>query len=222
MHSFLDIHTHREEADPDVRSIYNVHIDTAGMDVEMPPSDGGLSMGLHPWFLTEANKDMQFRLLAQHADDDVVKLIGECGFDRLRGPAMPLQRAVFEQQVQLALTCGKPVLIHCVRAFDELASFGKRYTHSIPMVIHGFNKSPEQAKQLTNQGFFLSFGAAILNEASGAAATLRKIDCPFFLETDDAIVDIRTVYEQAAFLRNVTQEVLKDTIFASWKTIQLI
>ncbi len=214
---FLDIHTHGIQQDPNVRSIYNAGMDTGGV-----PPGMWLSAGLHPWFLTETNREEQFRLLTEYVGRDEVKLIGECGFDRQRGPAMSLQREAFEQQVELALTCGKPLLIHCVRAYDELQAFGKRYAHKIPMIIHGFNKSPEQARQLVNRGFFLSFGAAILNEANGAARTLREMDSLFFLETDDAAAAIQSVYEQAAFLRKIPTEALKDTIFASWKTIQLI
>src|SRR5690606_24395723 len=136
--------------------------------------------------------------------------IGECGFDRLRGPAMPLQREVFSRQVALAITLGKPLIIHCVRAFDELQSFGKRYAHQIPMIVHGFTKSPQLAKQLTDRGFYLSFGSAILNDVGGAARTLQQLDAPFFLETDDSTTPIQAIYERAAFLRKVTPEAMKD------------
>ena len=217
MHPFLDIHTHRISPAANVQAIYNAEGESTGV-----PAHLWLSVGLHPWFLTEANMDSQLRRLEELVLQDTVKLIGECGFDRLRGPAIALQRTAFSQQVQLAMTHGKPLIIHCVRAFDELQAFGKHYAHHIPMIVHGFNKSPEQAKQLIQQGFYLSFGRAILNESSGAARTLKQLDVPFFLETDAGEVPIQAIYEQAAFLRNETAEALKDTIFANWKTIRLI
>jgi len=214
---FLDIHTHRRRPAQGVQYIYNARIETGKL-----PADTWLSLGLHPWFLTEENKDAQLQVLTQYVGCDGVKLIGECGFDRLRGPAMPVQRDAFNKQVELAVAHGKPLIIHCVRAFDELQSFGKRYAHQIPMIVHGFAKSPEQAKQLTDRGFYLSFGSAILKETGSAAKTLQQLDTPFFLETDDGDVSIQTLYEHAAFLRKVTPEALKDFIFANWKTIRLL
>ncbi|SEK69641.1 TatD DNase family protein [Parapedobacter koreensis] len=186
------------------------------------PVDKWISLGLHPWYLTAGNIASQLAFLEAHIGDENVRLIGECGFDRLRGPAMPVQRAAFERQVDLALAHRKPLIIHCVRAFDELQPVGKRYAHKIPMIVHGFNKSSELGEQLIRQGFFLSFGAAILDEASGAAKTLRQVNQPFFLETDDSGQGIEAIYEQAAFLRKVTVDELKDAIFAAWQQIQLI
>lgn len=217
MQLFLDIHTHHPVADDGVRQIYN-----AGLDPDVAASGEWLSVGIHPWFLTDGNREEQFRLLSQNAAKGDVKLIGECGVDRLRGPSLAVQRTAFEQQIQLAEAVGKPVLIHCVRAFDEVMALGKRYAHRVPLIIHGYNKSPQLAAQLIKCGFYLSFGAAIRNEASSAAKTLSELSGPFFLETDDTQLDIRTLYAHAAFLRKVSGEELKDVIFAAWKTIQVI
>ncbi|MFC3196782.1 TatD family hydrolase [Parapedobacter deserti] len=181
-----------------------------------------ISLGLHPWYLTTDNVDAQLAVLENHINDRNVKLLGECGFDRLRGPDLSVQRAVFQRQAELAVEHRKPMIIHCVRAFDELQAYGKRFADRVPMVIHGFNKSPQLANQLIRQGFFLSFGVAILDETSNAAKTLRQIEQPFFLETDDHHTTIETIYEQAAFLRHMTVHELKDVIFAGWKEIALI
>ncbi|SKB57355.1 TatD DNase family protein [Parapedobacter luteus] len=215
---FFDIHAHRGAPHSAGASvIYNV------LPLHEKPTSVNtwISIGLHPWYLTEENLEPQMDVLADRISDTRVKLVGECGFDRLRGPAMPIQQAAFERQAVLAVRHNKPMIIHCVRAFDELQSYGKRYAAKVPMIVHGFNKSPALAGQLLRQGFYLSFGAAIMEETSNAAKTIRQIAPPFFLETDDSGVNIQAIYEQAAFLRKMALDDLKDIIFASWKKIQL-
>lgn len=217
---WLDIHTHRGTADTAIRAILNVSAYEAG-----EPgigTDQWVSLGLHPWYFTAENVNAQLAVLESKAGHSRVKLIGECGFDRLRGPDMRLQHRAFRSQIDLALTYGKPLIIHCVKAFDELLPYGGEYASRLPMIVHGFNKSPQLARQLIRHGFFLSFGSAIGRERSNASHALQQIDAPFFLETDDSQADIRAIYERAAFLRNVTVDEMKDAIFASWKKIRLI
>jgi TatD DNase family protein len=44
----------------------------------------------------------------------------------------------FEKQLLLAQKYNKPVVIHCVAAFQEVDK--KRLKISVPMIIHGFSK----------------------------------------------------------------------------------
>lgn len=213
---YFDIHTHSRRSDGSVQ-ILNVLPGATASTV-----GAWSSIGLHPWYLTAENKDAQLEAVERHAGTGAVKLIGECGFDRLRGPTMAVQHSAFRQQAELAVACAKPLIIHCVRAFDELLPYGRKYASQVPMIIHGFHKSPELARQLQRHGFLLSFGAAIMQEDSNAAVALQQTGPPFFLETDDNPTSIQRIYERAAFLRNITVDELKAIIFAGWKTLQLI
>lgn len=213
----LDIHSHKVLQPDGTRRIYN----PVWPELPDEPANTWVSMGVHPWHLQPARWEHQLREVARLATDDKVKLIGECGLDRLRGPAMDIQREAFTHHVELAIQLAKPLIIHCVRAFDDLLPYGRRYAAKIPLIIHGFNRSPELGLQLMKHGFLLSFGAAILQKESGAAKLLQRIDQPFFLETDDSGRGIDEIYQQAAFLRNVSTDTLKDTIFAAWKKVRL-
>ncbi|MDQ7948561.1 MAG: hydrolase TatD, partial [Pedobacter sp.] len=110
---------------------------------------------------------------------------------------------------------------HVVKAYDELIALRKKIEPNVPMVIHGYNKSEQLGHQLMAQGFSLSFGKAILNGNSGAAAILRASD-QFFLETDDSDLHIEDIYRAAANLKNTTVDELKALIFGNWKSANLI
>lgn len=219
MTDFLDIHTHDVHQEEDVRRIYN----WAPTDADSVRDAGfGVSCGIHPWFLSENELSRDLEALELKLRDPAVKMIGECGFDKLKGPALSLQKNAFEAQLALAVRYDKPMVIHCVRAFDELISSAAKYCDKVPMIIHGYSKSFELAQQLSKQGFYLSFGHGLFRENSGATAFLQQHEGSFFLETDDADVSIKDIYKKAAILRQISEDQLKDAIFAHWKILKLI
>ena len=216
---FLDIHTHQEGKQPGVRSILSLSL-TGDQAIALPENQD-VSVGLHPWFATLQYLDRDFFRLTEVARSPHVKLIGECGLDRLKGDSIENQLLILKKQLRLAAEINKPVILHCVKCFDELMAVKKEMNLDIPYILHGFNKHEKLGRQLLNRGFFLSFGKAILNADSGAAAILKDVDI-FFLETDDADCNIAEIYEEAANLKNCSVNELKALIFANWKKIMLI
>ena len=216
---FLDIHTHQAKQEQGVLVVQSLSL-TESTFLAMPKTKP-ISIGIHPWYgkLEELPKNMKY--LNVLARQENVKLIGECGLDKLKGETMESQLQMLEEQVTLAEKLRKPVILHCVRAFDEIISLKKRLKPAIPMIIHGFNKKQEMAQQLVNQGFYLSFGAAVLKSEEVALA-LEKTDAPFFLETDEAEVDIKEIYAKVAEIKKITVDELKDVIFANWKKMELL
>lgn len=104
----------------------------------------------------------------------------------------------------------KPLIIHCVRAYEEVLAIKKEWGTQgdvIPWIFHGFNKKPAVAQMLLRAGAYLSFGAALLVPGSPAAQSLAI--CPpgrYFLETDDRNdVSIAAVYAAAAAILGEVQ-----------------
>lgn len=222
---YLDIHTHR--TDDSDSAVYNLKLeeikDIIDNLVIISPNNI-FSAGLHPWDVDKEAMQEQLALVDRAAGQDQVRLIGECGLDKLRGPEIEVQKQAFAAQIKLANRHQKPLIIHCVKAYDELITVTKAHPPQVPAIIHGFNKSPELAQQLRGQGFLLSFGAALLNEHSPARKALQ--DCwqqqqPFFFETDNSPQTITEIYAQAAILLKISEDALKDAIFANWKKIGL-
>lgn len=212
---YLDIHTHHEAQYPGVTRILSLSL-TGEVESEYP--DREISVGLHPWFAKPEQLNAQFSRLKQAASLPQVRMIGECGLDRFQGPALSDQIEILKKQLALAMELRKPVLLHCVRCFDELIALQKSMKLDIPMVLHGFNKKKELGRQMQSKGFYLSFGKALLNPDSGAATLVREGDV-FFLESDDSEHPIEEIYQAAANLKNCSIPELKDLIFANWKKI---
>lgn len=135
--------------------------------------------------------------------------IGECGLDKVCDTDWQLQLTAFERQIQLANTISKPLIIHCVRAFDEVMAMLDKKGASVPVVFHGYNKKSTVAQSLLNKGYYLSFGQAILQDGTPAAQVLSTVPADkFLLETDDSKVDIKDIYKRAAEIRKTTEDAI--------------
>lgn len=201
MNKYYDIHTHRPSL-PQVFAIQNLYTDFGSA-----VSTNNYSMGLHPWYLE--NSDADFQMLQKNAAAPNVLAIGECGLDKVCKTNWELQLWVLIRQIALANDLRKPIIIHCVRAFEELIKLLDEYPPLMPVIIHGYNKSAEVASRLLARGFYLSFGAAILADNTKATQVLSSVpDNLFFLETDDATVSISDIYRHAAEIRKTDEETI--------------
>ena len=122
------------------------------------------SWGIHPWWLDDPDYDWEKALqtLEQQLREGALEAIGEAGIDKLHPETLPLQRTVFERHILLAEHYGKPLVIHSVRANDEMLNLWKRHQPHQAWILHGFNGSKEEAEQLAAKGFYFSVGAALL------------------------------------------------------------
>ena len=172
--------------------------------------------GIHPWFLNEENHKHLLTSVQKSAGLPEVIAIGEAGFDRLRGPAMKLQHLAFEEQIKISEELRKPVVIHCVRAWDELLSVQKKLRPKMPWLVHGFRGNVVLADQLLSKGMYLSFWFDFaLRPESGELLRHLPTD-RIFLETDGADVDIRTIYNKVAADLEISVDELKAKILINF------
>ena len=200
MDLYLNFHAHRE-AVPGETVIRNLLL-PAGKDEEDAITSGFFSAGIHPWHLPP-QADEALRQLARVAAHPRCIAIGETGLDKICPTPFALQLALFERQLALAGTRGRPAVIHCVKAWDELLATAKRTRPAIACVIHGFRGKPRLAESLLTHGFYLSFGPRFNPES------LRL--CPpgrLFLETDEDPHSVDALYHTAASLRGCSPESL--------------
>ncbi len=180
---YFNFHTHNVPESKEEVAIINCYPD------EALPADAPCSVGLHPWHVGEDWQE-KVALVRQSARSENVWAIGECGLDKVRGGDFGLQKEAFKEQLVIAREVGKPVIVHCVKAFDELLSMAGKDDR---IVVHGFRGKWQQAKQMIAKGIMLSFGNQYNEE------TLRFVyssNTPFFLETDDLRLSVRQIYEQ--------------------------
>lgn len=216
----LNLHTHLLKKQADEQIIFNEIIpdsEQALEDFGLQNVDNWLSAGIHPWYINEKLNNLQLKKLASVAKDSNIKFIGECGLDRLKGVPLPLQEEIFIKQIRIAEDVKKPVIIHCVKCYNELLSIKKIVRPRIPMIVHGFNAKIEIARQLFDKGFYLSLGGALLHEESNALKVLQEIPIEkLFLETDDKDISIIDIYQKTAEVRGLTMAELEKVVFDNY------
>ena len=171
------------------------------------------AVGWHPEEAAGWTDDSLEQIRALAAQPKVCA-IGEIGLDYLR-PDREAQLRIFEGQLRLAEAAGKPVVLHCVKAFEETMRLLKQFRLRA-VIFHGFIGSPEQAARAVAAGYYLSFGSRSLRSprtvrALGSIPTQR-----LFLETDDAPATIESVYATAARLLGMPLDRLKETIYNNY------
>jgi TatD DNase family protein len=207
---YIDIHTHGSLPATGVFKVENL----MAHEGKQPADLKGMAFtaGIHPWHLDEANSSRLVQFVRITASEPSVLAVGEAGFDRLRGPSMELQRRIFGEQVNIANEYKKPVVIHCVRAWDELLAAHKKLKPETPWLVHGFRGKKELASQLLVRGMFISvwFEFALRTES---AELIRYLpEDRFFLETDGADVDIREIFDKVASDLNHSDNELRSII----------
>lgn len=195
----LDIHTHHEDGKPG-----EAIISKAPKELIIE-SGRWYSVGFHPWFLHELEAD-DVDLLKQLAEHPQVLAIGEAGFDNKRNSNREAQFSFFYSQSVLATSLEKPLIIHMVHAADLLLRANRLRKHG-PWIIHGFRGKEKLAKQLLNEGMYLSFGERYNVEALRATPPDR-----LFLETDESKLGINQIYRKVAQDLNMDVAELEETV----------
>lgn len=201
----IDIHTHHTET---VKT-------TAVISISLPDysigEKGLFSIGIHPWQTNNQWRE-QMNLVQHYAPLPQVVAIGECGIDKLWIKQQPkeLQQTLSETQMQIMkehIVCSetyrKPLIIHCVKAFNEIVELKKSFRPNMPWIIHGFRNNANIARLLLNEGFYLSFGEHFQEEALHAVPDNR-----LFMETDESLLNIEQLIRKVATCRNTTPEQL--------------
>ena len=145
------------------------------------------SAGIHPHDAAEVPSDYLSKLKNFSIDPKCVA-IGEIGLDYFRNLSpKDVQKKVFIEQLDLAVECDLPVIIHTRDATKHTLDILSQY--NLRGVVHCFSSSAETAKKLVSMGWYIGFTGVITFEnakrASEAAAVvpldrlLVETDCPY-------------------------------------------
>ena len=136
------------------------------------------AFGLHPMFTAE-HRDGHLEVLNTWITSEPLVAIGECGLDYfIRDPDKARQRLLFRRQVELAVEHDLPLIIHARRSVEEAVQILKGFPNARG-VFHSYSGSLQQALQLANLGFLMSFGGPVTFER---ATRLRDIVAKLPLE----------------------------------------
>jgi TatD DNase family protein len=210
---FFNLHTHKFTNNPNILELVNQY------PWEFDASIPNYSIGIHPWYIDENRLKNDLKTIESKLQVKECLALGECGLDKRIEIPLALQIEVFEKQIILAEKYQKPLVLHLVAAFDELISIKKRLKISVPIIIHGFSKNEQVAKQLIDNGFYLSFGKYLLRNAELESVFKSVPNDRFFLETDTIEETLQEVYELAAKYKNIKIEDLIEIVNVNFQSV---
>lgn len=185
--------------------------------------------GVHPWYVNDLDSDWDQQL------EDLLRQgicgIGEVGLDKTaKAGDWNKQVDVFHCQWELAIQYQKPVIIHCVKALNELEGFIKELDNVPAFLMHSFMGPIDVLERLTERGAYFSISPRSLTEnfkkASGliGAIPVNRL----LIETDYPYVPLsykeftyedclKKTYAQVAKIRAIDLEVLKEKVVENGK-----
>lgn len=175
------------------------------------------SYGIHPWYADLFTFDFLEKL------EDLIQqpncwAVGECGMDKLASSDWSKQLQWFEMQISLSERFRKPLIVHCVKAIQELVVLKRKINPAQKWIFHGFRKT-NTVKQLLEEGFFFSIGAALLTDER-----LQELMKNFplerlFLETDDKEMNISLLYERLAAIKKIPVEHIEKQLINNFEKV---
>ena len=207
--TFINIHSHKSTLEADTISVVNVCPQKIS---QLHLLEYPFSCGIHPWFIHADTWMQQLGEICSASLLPACVAIGESGLDKCCPVDFSVQQRVFKNMVTISESFHKPLIIHCVKAYSELFEMHRSLQPKQTWIIHGFRGKPQLASQLIHKGFYISFGT-LFNEQSVAETPIDRL----FLETDDKINSIQSVYQQVAEIKkmnisDLTQQIQKNAI----------
>ena len=146
--------------------------------------------------------------------------IGECGLDKLKCADFKLQQTVFQLQINLAIKLQKPMILHCVKAFDEILVMLKNKISPDKIIFHGFHKSPEMAFDLTTKEYSISLGKSLFLQPDRMKTVFEKVNPEkIFFETDDSDYSIEEIYQKAVDISGQSLDFWKNQVNLNFERI---
>ena len=155
------------------------------------------TLGVHPWHALNGD------ISAVEAGAAEVDAIGEVGLDFACDVPRERQISLFRAQLAIAERVGKPVVLHCVRAFEEVMKILSEHRLSA-VIFHGFIGSKEQAQRAVSEGYYLSFGERTFHSPKTVEAMRSTPLSHLFVETDESTTPIEEIYTKIAALRGIS------------------
>ncbi len=213
-----DTSTSEEPKQTDTKPFSSVIL--TGTDILLSLPSRPYSTGIHPWQIQMQPIDSGLLELLRTSITSKTLAIGEIGLDFHTARTVQERQRQCEGlqcQLQEAAEHRLPVIIHCVKAWEELLALLKEFP-KIPIILHGFIGSPQLAERALAAGFYLSFGSRAFRSPKTLLALQHTPPDRLFLETDTIPEPaLTTLYEQAAETLQLTPVALREHIFTNYQ-----
>jgi TatD DNase family protein len=216
---FIDIHTHPDRVETETIIVRNIF---PGEGFAAFTGRNYYSVGLHPWHLkSETENNEMLHILEEALEFDHVCFVGECGLDKKIAADFKEQMRVFRAHVFIAEEHKRPVIIHCVKAYNEVFDLHRKLHPDMPWIMHGYRGNVQTTQMLEEPGIFFSFGKSLFDEKSKSIESLKYLPLEkIFFETDEFDGTVEQIYEKAAIFKNVSPDILKTEVWKNFIRIE--
>jgi TatD DNase family protein len=192
---FINIHTHHPT---------NKDIEIANLPTNNPAKF--YSFGIHPND-AESNAINTTNYIAEN-----LICIGEIGLDKLNQININQQIKIFKEQLIISEKLNLPVILHCVKAWNEILQIKNELNIEQPWIFHGFRKTA-LLESVLNSNTKISIGTAILYDKKLQDCLTEIPLNQLFLETDDdKKYAIEDVYLKVSTIKKLSLQELKNEI----------
>jgi len=149
------------------------------------------ALGIHPHSASEWSPEVGQKIMTELEKNKKVVAIGEIGLDYYYDFApRDLQIQVFRQQIALAQSVGKPIIIHTRDCIPETLEIVEECYKQTPRTyifgqFHCFSGTPDQMKKAVELGFYVSYTGNITFKNTVLIETVSQTPLDaMMLETD--------------------------------------
>lgn len=215
---FVDIHTHHFSHRDEVISLRSLDVNEYLKHKVL--IDSACTLGLHPWYIQSSEIQNNLTILESLLSNKNIYAIGECGLDKLIDVDYNIQIELFKSQILLSEKYKLPLIIHQVKAHEDILKIKRELNPIQPWIIHGMRLKWNIAKELINSGMYLSFGHHLLKSELHLTETFLQTPLDkIFLETDNSAIAIDDIFVKAAEIKSMEVKILKEIVYQNFKTV---
>ena len=199
----INIHSHHS-------SQYNYEI----LNSEQLLLDKYFSFGFLP---TEQNDLIKLHDIESIITHQNCLAIGEIGIDKTYSKTLDEQKELFIRQIFISEKYQLPILLHCVKSWNEITEIRKKLKPVQPWIFHGFRKTV-LLESVLKSGIHISIGTAVIWDKKLQECVKNIPIERLFLETDnDLNYTIMDVYAKICSLKNISLQTLEEQLYKNTK-----
>jgi TatD DNase family protein len=168
--------------------------------------------GLHPCSVKENYKN-ELALVEKLLSERKFAAVGEAGLDFYWDKTfIKEQYESLRTQAEWSIVYGLPLVLHTRDAMQETIDVIKEYNgRGLTGIFHCFGGTPENAKDIIVQNFYLGIGGVVTYKNSGLSEVVKEIDLKYIvLETDAPYltpVPFRGKRNESSYLKYIAQKI---------------
>ena len=205
---YIDIHTHSSR--PGEMCVVSYEIGSGQPFPKVPY----VSAGVHPWDAETVNMEEAVKFLKETS----LAAIGEIGLDFSRQIDRNKQIDVFKTQLALAEERNLPVILHCVKGYNEVLNIISGFNLRA-VVFHSYIGSPELTANIIKKGYYISISEQSLKSQKTLESISNTSLASLFAETDTSDMSVKYVYDKISVIKKVEVRELKQFIFSNFKKV---